>query len=130
MTELTTSYVHGVSRTPLIGATVGVLFDRTVEQWPDNPALVIRHQNLRWSYRELQSEVDALAAGLIALGLAPGDRLGIWSPNNAEWVVTQFATAPASRPATTSGCCTSSCPNCSKRSRANSRRPGSPTSGP
>jgi fatty-acyl-CoA synthase len=95
MTELTTSYVHGVSRTPLIGATVGVLFDRTVEQWPDNPALVIRHQNLRWSYRELQSEVDALAAGLIALGLAPGDRLGIWSPNNAEWVVTQFATAKA-----------------------------------
>ena len=95
MTELTTSYVHGVSPTPLIGATVGALFDRTVEQWPDNPALVVRHQNLRWSYRELQQEADALAAGLIALGLEPGDRLGIWSPNNAEWVVTQFATAKA-----------------------------------
>ncbi len=92
---LTSSYVHGVSSIALMGATVGALFDRTTERWPENTALVVRHQNLRWTYRELQDQVDALAAGLLALGLAPGDRLGIWSPNNAEWVVTQFATAKA-----------------------------------
>ncbi|MDH3597014.1 MAG: AMP-binding protein, partial [Rhodospirillales bacterium] len=92
---LTASYVHGVSMTPLMGATVGALFDRTAERWPDNTALVVRHQNVRWTYRELRREVDALAAGLLAVGLAPGDRLGIWSPNNAEWIVTQFATAKA-----------------------------------
>jgi fatty-acyl-CoA synthase len=92
---LTASYVHGVSPTPLLGATVGALFDGTAERWPDAPALVVRHQNLRWTWRELKREVDALAAGLLAAGLEPGDRLGIWSPNNAEWVVTQFATAKA-----------------------------------
>ena len=94
-TALTTSYVHGVSLTPLMGATVGALFDRTAGRWPDNTALVVRHQTLSWTYRELQRRVDALAAGLLAAGLEPGDRLGIWSPNNAEWVVTQFATAKA-----------------------------------
>jgi fatty-acyl-CoA synthase len=57
--------------------------------------LVVRHQNIRWTWRELQCQVDALAAGLIGLGLQPGERLGIWSPNNAEWVVTQFASAKA-----------------------------------
>jgi fatty-acyl-CoA synthase len=92
---LTASYVHGVSTIPLMGATVGTLFDRTVERWPDAVALVARHQDLRWTYRELQREVDALAAGLLAVGLKPGDRLGIWSPNKAEWIVTQFATAKA-----------------------------------
>jgi fatty-acyl-CoA synthase len=95
MTGLTRSYVHGVSMTPLLGLTVGQLFDRTVARWPDREALVVRHQNVRWTWRDLQREVDRLAAGLIALGLAPGERIGIWSPNNAEWVVTQFATAKA-----------------------------------
>jgi fatty-acyl-CoA synthase len=57
--------------------------------------LVVRHQNIRWNYAELQRRVDELAAGLLALGLEPGDRVGIWSPNNAEWVLTQFATAKA-----------------------------------
>ncbi len=55
----------------------------------------MRHQQVRWSYAELKRRVDAFAAGLLALGLVPGDRVGIWSPNNAEWVVTQFATAKA-----------------------------------
>ncbi|HTZ34397.1 MAG TPA: AMP-binding protein [Stellaceae bacterium] len=89
------SYVHGASDMPLIGETIGVHFDRIVEQFPERDALIVRHQNIRWSYRALQREVDALAAGLLALGLAPGERIGIWSPNNREWVVTQFATAKA-----------------------------------
>ncbi len=89
------SYVHGASTTPLLGATVGTAFDRTVARWPDRPALVVRSQNVRWSWRELAERVEALAAGLVALGLAPGDRVGIWSPNNAEWLLTQFATAKA-----------------------------------
>ncbi len=95
MSDLTQSYVHGVSLTPLLGQTVGQLFDRTVARFPDGEALVVRHQNIRWTWRELKQKVDALAAGLIGLGLRPGERLGIWSPNNAEWVVTQFASAKA-----------------------------------
>ncbi len=95
MSQSSLSYVHGVSPTPLLGLTVGGLFDRTAARAPDNLALVVRHQNLRWTYEELKAKVDALAAGLLAIGLNPGDRLGIWSPNNAEWVVTQFATAKA-----------------------------------
>jgi fatty-acyl-CoA synthase len=95
MTAFANSYVHGVSPTPLLGLTVGQLFDRTVASFPDREALVVRHQNIRWTWRELQRQVDDLAAGLIGLGLQPGERLGIWSPNNAEWVVTQFASAKA-----------------------------------
>jgi fatty-acyl-CoA synthase len=89
------SYVHGASDIPLIGETIGVHFDRIVERSPERDALIVRHQNIRWNYRELQTQVDNFAAGLIALGLKPGERIGIWSPNNAEWVVSQFATAKA-----------------------------------
>ena len=89
------SYVHGASAIPLIGDTIGVHFDRVVERFSDRDALIVRHQHIRWSYLELQREVDAFAAGLVALGLKPGERIGIWSPNNAEWVVAQFATAKA-----------------------------------
>ena len=60
---------------------------------PECEALVVRQQQVRWTYRELHARVDAFAAGLVALGIERGDRLGIWSPNNAEWVVAQFATA-------------------------------------
>ncbi len=95
MAPLTQSYTHGASATPLLGDTIGVHFDKTVARWPDVEALVVRHQNVRWTYRDLQKEVDACAAGLLALGLEPGDRIGIWSPNNSEWVVAQFATAKA-----------------------------------
>ncbi len=95
MSALNQSYVHGASLTPLLGQTVGQLFDRTVSLWPDREALVVRHQNIRWTWRDLKREVDAVAAGLVGLGLQPGERLGIWSPNNAEWVVTQFASAKA-----------------------------------
>jgi len=93
MAKLTQSYVRGASAVPLIGETIGVHFDRAVARWPESEALVVRHQGARWTYRELKQQVDAFAAGLLALGLEPGDRVGIWSPNNAEWVVTQFATA-------------------------------------
>ncbi|HEV8371547.1 MAG TPA: AMP-binding protein [Pyrinomonadaceae bacterium] len=95
MAKLTQSYVRGASDVPLIGETIGVHFDKAVEQWPEREALVVRHQGIRWSYRELKERVDAFAAGLIAVGLKPGDRLGVWSPNNSEWVVTQFAAAKA-----------------------------------
>jgi fatty-acyl-CoA synthase len=95
MTRLTQSYTQGASAVPLIGDTIGAHFDKAVERWADRPALIVTQQNVRWTYAELNARVDAFAAGLLALGLAPGDRVGIWSPNNAEWVVTQFATAKA-----------------------------------
>ena len=92
---LTQSYVHGASDKALIGETIGVHFSRAVARWGEREALVVRHQNIRWTYAELEHQVDAFAAGLLALGLAPGERVGIWSPNNAEWVISQFATAKA-----------------------------------
>jgi fatty-acyl-CoA synthase len=94
-TDKAPSYVHGASPTPLIGETIGIHFDRIVARFADRDALVVRHQHIRWNWRELQARVDAFATGLLAIGLEPGDRVGIWSPNNAEWVVTQFATAKA-----------------------------------
>jgi fatty-acyl-CoA synthase len=89
------SYVHGASATPLIGETIGAHFDRIAGRFAERDALIVRHQQVRWTYRELQRRVDAFAAGLLAFGLEPGERVGIWSPNNAEWVVAQFATAKA-----------------------------------
>jgi fatty-acyl-CoA synthase len=90
--DVTLSYVHGASSEPLIGATIGDLFDRVAEQLPDHEALVSCHQGLRYTYRQLREECDRFARGLLALGVAKGDRVGIWSPNHAEWVVAQFAT--------------------------------------
>ena len=95
MEKLSESYVHGASPKPLIGATIGRFFDAAAARWADELALVVRHQGVRWTYAELHRRVEDLAAGLVALGLAPGERIGIWSPNSAEWVVTQFATAKA-----------------------------------
>jgi fatty-acyl-CoA synthase len=95
MDRLTRSYVHGTSDIPLLGLTVGALLDQVATAHGDRPALVVRHQGTRWSYAELAAAADRFAAGLLALGLARGDRVGIWSANNTEWVVTQFATAKA-----------------------------------
>jgi fatty-acyl-CoA synthase len=89
------SYVCGVSLTPLSYRTVGTAFDEAAERWGEREALVVRHQGLRYSYRELRRSVDRTAAGILALGIEPGDRLGIWSPNCAEWVIAQLATAKA-----------------------------------
>ena len=93
MQKLTHSYYCGTSSTQIIYETIGAYFDGICEAFPENDALVVRYQGIRWSYREFQARVDALAAGLIALGIEPGDRVGIWGPNSAEWVVVQLATA-------------------------------------
>ncbi|QAZ39886.1 AMP-binding protein [Methylibium sp. Pch-M] len=87
------SYVHGASSQALIGETIGRWFDAACERHAERDALVVRHQQLRLSYAELRQRVDALACGLMRLGLKTGERIGIWSPNNAEWTLTQFATA-------------------------------------
>ena len=89
------SFVHGTSATPLLYLTMGELLANAVSAHGEREALVVRHQSIRWSYQDLNQQVDALAAGLLALGLVRGERIGIWSPNNAEWVVTQFAAARA-----------------------------------
>jgi fatty-acyl-CoA synthase len=93
MTQI--SYDHGVSDRKLIGETIGAFFDRAVETWRDREALVVRQQNVRWSWGELGRRVDDLAAGLLSLGLERGDRVGIWAPNRSEWTLAQFATAKA-----------------------------------
>jgi fatty-acyl-CoA synthase len=87
------SYVSGSSDTPLLGLTIGEMFDQIVAAHPDQEALIVRHQALRYTYRQLQAEVDRCARGLMALGLRKGERIGIWAPNRAEWTITQFATS-------------------------------------
>ena len=87
------SYCHGTSDTPLLGDTIGVNFERTVGRFADRPALVSRHQDVRLTYAQLDAAVDAAAAGLLRSGIGAGDRVGIWAPNCAEWVVVQYATA-------------------------------------
>ncbi|WP_299316681.1 AMP-binding protein [uncultured Halomonas sp.] len=87
------SYVSGISDTPLKGQTIGDCFDETVSRFPDREALLSLHQGLRYTWAELQAAVDQAARALLALGVKKSDRVGIWSPNCAEWTITQFATA-------------------------------------
>ncbi len=89
------SYVCGTSEQPLIHQTIGDLLQSAVDQWADKEAIVVRHQGIRWTYRQFGEAVDMFAAGLLALDLKVGDRIGIWSPNNVEWVIAQFASAKA-----------------------------------
>lgn len=89
------AYDRGSSEKELLNETIGACFDRITETHRDRLALVVRHQGVRWTWGELAQRVEALATGLLALGMKPGDRLGIWSPNCSEWVVTQFAAARA-----------------------------------
>src|ERR1700737_4892514 len=87
------SLVRGKSTPILLESTIGDALAATIARWPHRDALISRHQDIRWCYGELGERVDALAAGLLALGLGRGDRVAIWAPNCAEWVLTQFATA-------------------------------------
>jgi fatty-acyl-CoA synthase len=91
--EVTLSYVHGVGTTPLIADTIGGALNRAAERWGDRDALVACHQQLRYSYRALRDQADRAACALIALGVHRGDRVGMWSGNRAEWMVTQYAAA-------------------------------------
>ena len=87
------SYSHGTGSTPLLGTCIGQVLDETAAAYPDNEALVVRHQKKRYSYRQFHEEVELAARGFLRLGIRKGDRVGIWATNCAEWVVTQFATA-------------------------------------
>jgi fatty-acyl-CoA synthase len=87
------SYVRGSTEIPLSEATVGAFLLDTTQRFPDRPAVVFREQGIRWTWKEFADEVDVFAAGLLALGIQTGDRVGIWSPNRVEWLLTQFATA-------------------------------------
>ena len=87
------SYTQGASSRTLIGQTIGDNLEATVERWPDDEALVVGRQGVRYTYAQFNDRVDLVARGLLALGLDKGDRLGIWAPNVAEWTLTQYATA-------------------------------------
>ena len=93
MKKITKSYICGEGSQQLIYDTIGNKFEEIVEQFPSNDALVVCHQDVKWSYKELNEKVDELATGLLNLGIQKGDRLGIWGPNSYEWVLTQLATA-------------------------------------
>ncbi len=92
-TGLRKSYVHGGGHTPLKGTTVDRVLDRAAEKWPDKEALVVVDQGVRLTYRQLRDKARRLAAGLLSLGLEPGDRIGMLATNRAEWLITQFGTA-------------------------------------
>ncbi|MFE2474494.1 AMP-binding protein [Streptomyces sp. NPDC059389] len=87
------SYASGVFEVPLLGDTIGENLDRTVRRFPDRDALVDLAAGRRWTYAELAADVDALALGLLDLGIGKGDRVGIWAPNRAEWTLVQYASA-------------------------------------
>jgi non-ribosomal peptide synthetase component F len=78
MPTLTESHVKGATDIPLIELTIGAMLDQTSARWPDHEAIVVCHQGVRWTWAELKQRVDVFAAGLLALGLRPGDRIGIW----------------------------------------------------
>ena len=91
--KLTQSYLCGTSNSPMMYETIGNCFDRIASLYPENEALVVKHQNIRWNYQQYQQKIDNLAKGLLKLGIKSGDRVGIWAPNCFEWCLTQFATA-------------------------------------
>ncbi len=87
------SYLCGQANEPLLYETIGACVDRIAAAHGDREALVVRHQDVRWTFAEYKAQIDELAAGLLAVGIEPGDRVGIWAPNRVEWCLTQFATA-------------------------------------
>ncbi|MBS0470557.1 MAG: AMP-binding protein [Proteobacteria bacterium] len=90
---LTESYFSATADKPLVYETIGACFDRIADTFGERDGLIVRHQNIRWTYAQYRAAVDRFAAGLLALGIKKGDRVGVWAPNCAEWSVTQFATA-------------------------------------
>jgi fatty-acyl-CoA synthase len=95
LTENEDSYVCGIADAPLLGCTIGHSLDQAARRWADREALVSPSHGVRWTWQELAERVDALAAGLLALGLERGARIGVWSLNRPEWTLTQFAAAKA-----------------------------------
>ena len=89
------SYSHGASSIPLLGETIGENLGRIAATYPDREAVVDVPTGRRWTYAQFDADTDTLARGLIAMGIAVGDRVGIWAPNCAEWVLLQYATAKA-----------------------------------
>ena len=89
----TLSHTRGETDTPLLETTIGDNFDATVERFGEREALVDVAQGRRWTYAELRADVDRLARALLAVGVATGDRVGIWAPNCSEWTLVQYATA-------------------------------------
>ena len=89
------SYAHGIASRPLLGQTVGQALDSAARRFGASDAVISRHQNLRYSYAELLQHANRAAKALISLGVQRGDRVGIWSPNNAEWAIVQYAAAKA-----------------------------------
>lgn len=87
------SYTCGVSHEPLLGITIGDKFDEIVSRFPNNEALIVHHQDVKWTYVQLQARVNNCAKALMAEGIKKGDRVGIWSSNRSEWTILQFATA-------------------------------------
>ena len=87
------SYVYGASTSTLIGRCIGQVLNDTAARYPERDALVVKHENRRFTYRQLKQEAELAARGLLGLGIKKGDRIGIWSTNSSEWVITQFATA-------------------------------------
>ncbi|MBN8845861.1 MAG: AMP-binding protein [Sphingomonadales bacterium] len=89
------SIASGTTTSPLIEVAIGRALSQAAETWPDTEAIVDCTTGVRWTFADLDARVDRLAAGLLALGLEPGDRVAIWAPNSAEWTALQFATARA-----------------------------------
>ena len=87
------SYVCGASTATLVGRCIGQILDEAADHYPERDALVVKHENRRFTYRQLKQEVELAARGFLSLGVKTGDRIGIWSTNSSEWVITQFATA-------------------------------------
>jgi len=87
------SYTSSTADKPLIGMTIGDKFDEIANTYPDNDALIVLHQNVHWTYRELQQQANQCARALLSMGVRKGDRVGVWSPNCSEWTVSQIATA-------------------------------------
>ena len=87
------SYVRGTNTPPLLEHTIGVALERAADKWQRRAAIIAPFQNIHWTYEDLNARADALATGFLELGLEPGDRIGIWAPNCAEWTLTQFAAA-------------------------------------